>query len=102
MSGHPIFIRIDRDCMHRKFVGRAEDTDGNFLETDEMECYVSGLKRRVHSYRIAPHGLRQGSLSGARHGPPPCGAWFEWSAQACLAHWGWRQRWVRAWGDEGY
>ena len=40
MSGHPIFIRIDRDCVHRKLVGRAEDTDGNFLETDEMECYA--------------------------------------------------------------
>jgi hypothetical protein len=79
MSRHPIFIRIDCDCMHRKLVGRAEDTDGNFLETDEMECYVGGLKRRVHevSYRIIPRGLRQGSLSGARHGPPPCGAWFE-------------------------
>jgi hypothetical protein len=40
MSRHPIFIRINRDCMHRKLVGRAEDTDGNFLETDEMEYYV--------------------------------------------------------------
>jgi hypothetical protein len=36
MSGHPILVRIDRDCMHRKFMGRAEDADGNFLETDQI------------------------------------------------------------------
>jgi hypothetical protein len=63
--------------MHRKLVGRAEDTNGNFLETDEMECYVGGLKRRVYeeSYpavcdkdlcqgpamarRLAAHGLNR-------------------------------------------
>ena len=49
MSGHPILIRIDRDCMHRKFVGRAEDADGNFLEMGKMECYVGEAKRRVHA-----------------------------------------------------
>ena len=60
MSGHPIFIRIDRDCMHRKLVSRAEDTDSNFLETDEMECYVGRLKRRVHelSYRTPRFATR--------------------------------------------
>jgi hypothetical protein len=35
MSGQPILIRIDRDCMHRKLVGRAEDADSNFLESDQ-------------------------------------------------------------------
>ena len=75
MSGHAILIRIDRDCMHRKFVGRAEDADGNFLKMNEMEWYVGEPKRRVHvlSYpavcdedlcqgpavarRLAAHGL---------------------------------------------
>jgi len=77
MSGHPILIRIDRDCMHRKLVGRAEDTDGNFLETYEMVWCVGEAKRQVQvlSYpavcdkdlcqgpavarRLAAHGLNR-------------------------------------------
>lgn len=60
MSGHSIFIRIDRDCMHRKLVGRAEDTDGNFLEKDGMGCYMGGLRHRVHelSYRTPRFATR--------------------------------------------
>lgn len=45
MRGHPIFIRIDRDRMHREFVGRAEDADGNFLETSKIGMRI---KCRVH------------------------------------------------------
>ena len=60
MSGQPIFIGIDRDGVHRKLVGGAKDTDGNFLGTDEIVCYVGGLKRRVHvlSYRTPRFATR--------------------------------------------
>ena len=71
MSRHPILIRIDRDCMHRKLVGRAENADGNFLEKDGMECYMGGLKRRVHviivSYpAICDKDLCQGATMARR------------------------------------
>jgi hypothetical protein len=47
MSRQPILIRIDRDCMHRKLMGRAEDADGNFLGTDQKVQYVDEAKPRV-------------------------------------------------------
>lgn len=31
MSGHPIFVRVDRDGVHREFMGGAEDANGDFL-----------------------------------------------------------------------
>ena len=32
MSGHPIFVRVDRDSVHREFMGGAEDANCNFLD----------------------------------------------------------------------
>ena len=31
VSRHTVLIRVDRDCMHRKFMGGTEDTDSDFL-----------------------------------------------------------------------
>ena len=36
MGGHPIFIRVDRNGVHRKLMGCTEYTDGDFLEMEEM------------------------------------------------------------------
>lgn len=50
MSGHSILIRVDRDCMHRELVGRAEDADGDFLEKDETVCvsYAESIGYRTY------------------------------------------------------
>jgi hypothetical protein len=77
--------------MHRKLVGRAEDTDGNFLETGEMECYVGGLisyptvcdkdlcQGPAMARRLAAHGLNRvhwrawGAGGGGEHRCEPGG-----------------------------
>jgi hypothetical protein len=63
VSGHPVLKRVDGNCMHCELVGRAEDTDGNFLEV-----YKNGYIRALSRYwgEIIPHGLRQGFLLGDR------------------------------------
>ena len=81
-------MRIDRDGMHREFVGRAEDANGDFLKMHEV------VRGKDHAENV-PHGLRRGFLLGVRRDQLTCGAWFGWSAPACQVHWGWRRRWVR-------
>jgi hypothetical protein len=56
MSGHTILIRIDRDCMHRKLMGRAEDTNSDFLETDQMDWFVGNAD--FMSYRTPRFATR--------------------------------------------
>jgi hypothetical protein len=41
MSGHPIFVRVDRNGVHRELMGGTEYADCDFLEMDGMELYAS-------------------------------------------------------------
>lgn len=36
MSRHPVFVRVDRNGVHREFMSRTEYADGDFLEMEEM------------------------------------------------------------------
>jgi hypothetical protein len=78
MSGQPIFIRVDRDGVHRELVGRTEDADGDFLE--KIFYHASRLVMKSYSSvcdkdlcqgpavtsRLASHGL-DGVHGRARH-----------------------------------
>ena len=44
MSGHPIFVRVDRNGVHRELMGGTEYADGDFLEmVGKMVLYASSL-----------------------------------------------------------
>ena len=84
VSGHTVLIRVDRDCMHRKFMSGTEDTDSDFLIVTTTSHLVlryaiteSIMRRKiVHTPRLATRTFVRG---------PPCPAalrrivWMEWT-----------------------
>jgi len=60
MSGEAILVGIDRDGVHGEFVGCAEDSDGNFLDTDEHEKGHDWEALRAHTPRLATRILVRG------------------------------------------
>ena len=68
MSGHPIFVRVDRNGVHRELMSSTEYADSDFLEM----VGKNGIICVELVVKIVPRGLRQGSLSKAPHDQQTC------------------------------
>ncbi len=66
MSGQPIFVRVDRNGVHRELMCRAKYADGDFLETEENDIW-SYVELMMKSYpAVCDEDLCQGPAVTSR------------------------------------